>query len=379
MTGVRYKLSQLNHDIEQRMAASGYQDNDSWLECCVDRAIVAVILLITAPVSIILAVLIKLQDGGPIFYKGLRYGLGKKEFNMYKFRTLVPDAESKIGARLLKPGMGFETPIGSFLRDTRLDELPQLINVFKGDMALIGPRPERPVVYEKMCRDIPGYDLRFKVKPGVIGYSQLFTPHSASKRMRAKIDNFYIKRSPNVNNNIIFVIYSMIFLGLSAIKKTALVVYKKVAIYYSVYRFTDLRQFTRVKYLLSYQARLLLSFNRPDSKEGRFGYNEQSVDPRVTTFIFDINDKFVSVITDYPLPELNSGRSAVAKLIVHAQARMLDRRKNRFIAFCRITSIKESVSRTGYHNTYRYLLGYEPTSAYQQYKIDKYILNKSIL
>ncbi|MBY6096285.1 sugar transferase [Ferrimonas balearica] len=151
-------------------------------------------LLCALPMGLVFALIIKLQDGGPVFYRGTRLGKNRKLFTLYKFRTLVPNAEAIIGANLLKPSQQLETPFGKFLRDTHLDELPQVLCVIKGDMALIGPRPERPAVYETMCREIPFYDHRFRVAPGMLGYSQLFTPHGTDKRIRSFIDNVYINR-----------------------------------------------------------------------------------------------------------------------------------------------------------------------------------------
>lgn len=142
----------------------------------------------------IIPLLIKLTGPGPVFYRGVRLGLNKRPYVMYKFRTLHPDAQQIIGASLVTERHKLVTPIGDFLRETRLDELPQLINVLKGDMNLVGPRPERPEIYEYICKSIPGYDKRFEVRPGVIGYAQLFTPHNSPKRLRSMIDRNYHTR-----------------------------------------------------------------------------------------------------------------------------------------------------------------------------------------
>jgi lipopolysaccharide/colanic/teichoic acid biosynthesis glycosyltransferase len=152
------------------------------------------ILIVTAPFFMIIPLLIKLTGPGPVFYRGVRLGLNKRPYVMYKFRTLHPDAQQIIGASLVTERHKLVTPIGDFLRETRLDELPQLINVLKGDMNLVGPRPERPEIYEYICKSIPGYDKRFEVRPGVIGYAQLFTPHNSPKRLRSMIDRNYHTR-----------------------------------------------------------------------------------------------------------------------------------------------------------------------------------------
>lgn len=169
------------------------------------------------PLLIVIALIIKLQDGGEVFYRGLRLGINKQPFMMYKFRTLVPDAESMIGAELLSPKHRLETKFGKFLRDTRLDELPQLINVLKGDMDFVGPRPERPLIYEQICRHIKNYDKRFTVRPGLIGYSQLFTPHSAPKEIRTLIDNHFLE----VQQNFLFEVGLMFFTMMIVLQKFA--------------------------------------------------------------------------------------------------------------------------------------------------------------
>lgn len=198
--------------------ASGYKTRfiDALL---FDVLIALTILILASPLFIIIPILIKFQDGGDVFYSGLRLGKNKKLFRMYKFRTLSPGAEQLLGEELVSTSKKkIVTPLGAFLRDTRIDELPQLINVLKGDMALIGPRPERQAVYEKSCSHIPWYDKRFKVKPGLFGYSQIFTPHSASRKSRALIDNFYLKRKHNLWSDFLLLTYAMMILGLKLVE-----------------------------------------------------------------------------------------------------------------------------------------------------------------
>lgn len=189
---------------------SGYVAKTGITNTLFNKIAALLLLVFSFPIFIFVPIIIRLQDGGPAFYAGTRLGRNKQEFTMYKFRTLAVDAEQQIGASLVSTSsLKLETPIGKFLRDTRLDELPQLFNVLKGDMDIIGPRPERRAVYEEVCKNIPWYDKRFAVKPGVIGYSQLFTPHSASKKTRALIDNFYVKRSHQVSSDIVLLTYAI--------------------------------------------------------------------------------------------------------------------------------------------------------------------------
>ena len=107
---------------------------------------------------------------------------------MYKLRTLRVGAEKIVGGQLLSHTHQLTIPCGRFLRDTRIDELPQLWNIVRGEMSFLGPRPERAAVYEALCKGIESYESRFQVLPGLIGYSQLFTPHGTPKRLRARLD-----------------------------------------------------------------------------------------------------------------------------------------------------------------------------------------------
>jgi lipopolysaccharide/colanic/teichoic acid biosynthesis glycosyltransferase len=180
----------------------GYAGVASRLNSLAQVSIALILIICAIPLFIIIPLLIKLFDGAPVLYKGTRLGLNKTLFTMYKFRTLTPDAQTIIGAELLTEKMASKMashkdvlkPFGRFLRETRLDELPQLFNILKGDMDFLGPRPERPEIYEKFCKHIKGYDGRFLVKPGLIGYSQLFTPHNSPKRIRSSIDNRLIMK-----------------------------------------------------------------------------------------------------------------------------------------------------------------------------------------
>jgi lipopolysaccharide/colanic/teichoic acid biosynthesis glycosyltransferase len=129
------------------------------------------VVLIT-PVLLVISLLIKLTSPGPVLYRGLRVGKDRHVFTIYKFRTLREGAEEKISPRLLTEYDTCYTVIGKFLKRTKLDELPQLLNVLKGEMNLVGPRPIRPIFLESFSHDIPPYDLRFHVKPGMISLAQ---------------------------------------------------------------------------------------------------------------------------------------------------------------------------------------------------------------
>ncbi|MEK7828640.1 MAG: undecaprenyl-phosphate glucose phosphotransferase, partial [Deltaproteobacteria bacterium] len=134
-------------------------------------SIIAVIL--TVPVMLIVAVAIKLTSHGPIFYRQERMSIGGDTFQMLKFRSMKIDAEQETGAVWAKMADPRRTWFGTFLRKTSLDELPQFFNVLKGDMSIVGPRPERPVFIEEFRKSIPKYMLRHKMKAGITGWAQV--------------------------------------------------------------------------------------------------------------------------------------------------------------------------------------------------------------
>ncbi|HWP64744.1 MAG TPA: sugar transferase [Candidatus Limnocylindria bacterium] len=159
--------------------------------------VAAVGLVVLLPVSAVIAIAIKLTSRGPILYRGQRVGRNMEPFSIYKFRTLLVDAESRIGARLLTPGDPLYTPIGRFLKRTKLDEIPQLWNVVKGDMNLVGPRPIRPVFLATSLKEIRDYGLRFVVRPGMTGLAQLRGGYFTHPRDKLRYDLLYIaNRTP---------------------------------------------------------------------------------------------------------------------------------------------------------------------------------------
>lgn len=188
---------------KSRDIAPPWRSDTVW-ERALERGIgISLALLLALPAALILLplyflYLVTIRDGGGFLYRGGRLGLGKRIFTIYKVRSLKVGAESRLKSALHQGGSPEELWYGNFIRRTRLDELPQLFNVLWGDMDFVGPRPERPEVYEAKLRFMPEYDLRFLVKPGLTGLSQLITPHSTPKRIRAAIDNRYFvrQRSP---------------------------------------------------------------------------------------------------------------------------------------------------------------------------------------
>lgn len=169
-------------------------------------------LVILSPMLLIVAACIKLYDGGPVFYKQIRLTKGHKEFEIYKFRSMIVDAE-KNGARLAAQNDNRITPIGKVIRATRVDELPQLINILKGDMTLVGPRPERPEIEDVYLKEIPEFGMRLKVKAGLTGYAQVFGKYNTSPEDKLKLDLLYInQRSLLLDFKLIFYTIKIIFI-----------------------------------------------------------------------------------------------------------------------------------------------------------------------
>ena len=167
------------------------RDLEEFLMRGLDIAGSILILLFSTPVTILIPLLIKISSSGPVFYKQQRVGKDGKLFTLYKFRTMVNDAEKEVGPVLASRDDPRVTKVGKFLRATRLDELPQLINVLKGDMSLVGPRPERPHFVK---RHKALHELRLAVKPGLTGLAQIRSFYDLKPQHKIKYDSLYIQK-----------------------------------------------------------------------------------------------------------------------------------------------------------------------------------------
>jgi sugar transferase (PEP-CTERM system associated) len=161
-----------------------------------DIAASALLLVIASPLLVIAAVAVRLSSRGPIFYLQERVGLLGKPFNVIKFRSMTVDAEKASGPQWAQASDPRVTGVGRVIRATRIDEIPQILNVFKGDMSFVGPRPERPFFVQELAAQIPFYNERHAVKPGITGWAQLNYPYGASvedARMKLEYDLYYVK------------------------------------------------------------------------------------------------------------------------------------------------------------------------------------------
>ena len=158
-------------------------------------------LLCSSPLWLVIAAAVKLEDGGPVFYRQERVGRGGGIFRVFKFRSMIPDAEKVQGAVQAVERDPRVTRVGRILRSTAMDELPQLFNIFRGDMSFVGPRALRPKEKEvhghpdrRDIEDIPGYAERHAVRPGLTGLTQVFLPGDTPRRKKFKVDLLYIRR-----------------------------------------------------------------------------------------------------------------------------------------------------------------------------------------
>lgn len=171
----------------------GLQIEQEFAKRCLDIVGALVGIIISLPFFIIIAICIKLTDRGPVFYKQVRLTKDGKEFEIYKFRTMIQDAEKDGVPRLAAEGDKRILPVGRLLRRTRLDELPQIYNILKGDMSLVGPRPERPELAKELTKEIPEFPCRLKVKAGLTGYAQVYGKYNTTAYDKLKLDLSYIR------------------------------------------------------------------------------------------------------------------------------------------------------------------------------------------
>ncbi len=164
-----------------------------FLKRMIDLLVSGLCLVLLSPVMLAEALAIKLGDGGPVFYRQERMTIGGKKFNVLKFRTMVVNAE-KQGAQLATRNDSRITPVGRFLRATRMDELPQFLNVLKGDMSIVGPRPERESIAEEYYKEVPEFAYRLRAKAGLTGLAQIAGKYNTSPKDKLMLDLMYIER-----------------------------------------------------------------------------------------------------------------------------------------------------------------------------------------
>lgn len=188
-----------------RVEGLGLTRGQQLMKRLLDLSLAALALVFVLPLFPVIALAVRLSSPGPIFYVQRRTGLNGKPFKLWKFRTMVHDAEKLTGPVLASENDPRITKVGRFLRATRLDELPQIFNVIKGDMSFVGPRPERPFFVAQFCETIPEYKFRLKVKPGITGLAQVQGKYDTDPADKLRYDLYYIRNySPLLDLQIIF-------------------------------------------------------------------------------------------------------------------------------------------------------------------------------
>jgi lipopolysaccharide/colanic/teichoic acid biosynthesis glycosyltransferase len=172
-----------------------------WTKRLFDVSLAAIGLLLSAPLWAVIAICVKLEDGGPVFYGHERVGKGGSRFKNWKFRSMTVSSDRYSAVRQAEHNDKRITSVGRILRITALDELPQLWNIFKGDMSFVGPRPLMPEEIEVNgngevipLEKIPGYEARHQVTPGLTGLTQIFAPRDLPRHQKFRLDLLYIKK-----------------------------------------------------------------------------------------------------------------------------------------------------------------------------------------
>lgn len=200
-----YNVRQVEESLSGRVKIEHMYENNlgsllpsslyMFIKTVLEASMAATGLLLASPVMLLTAILIKLEDNGKILYSQQRVGYRNRVFKIYKFRSMKADAEKK-GARFAGLGDSRVTHVGKFIRKSRIDELPQLFNVLKGEMSLIGPRPEQRIFVEQFKQKIPFYEYRHIVKPGITGWAQVMQGYAAEvdeTKIKVQYDFYYIK------------------------------------------------------------------------------------------------------------------------------------------------------------------------------------------
>lgn len=335
--------------------STGYLRTSHFINRAFNVILALILILLALPVFLLISLLLLLTDGRPLFYRGIRLGIHKKPFTMYKFRTLVRDAEKIVGPKLISDRQKLVTKLGKVLRDVRLDELPQLFNVLKGDMDFVGPRPERLEIYQNICCHIRDYDKRFDVKPGLMGFSQMFTPHSSPKRLRVLIDNRLIRMKQVLLIDALIILQATLVVVRVVVRKS--LKYCRVIIIES-------------RLLHRYERKRAVERMRPPRATVSFGLDgclprEEGDAAR----LIDINDEAFLVRCNHEIKQPFPRMFRLETEINHRSER-----RKRKVSVCEGSLLRMSKREDG---QYDYVIRYQPISPLNFYMIRQYFLKES--
>ncbi len=190
---INSKLNQIGDVMAYEIKGLEMSLEDRFIKRSFDIFVSVVGIILTSPILIFMTILIKLSDGGPVLFKQERLTANNKKFTLVKFRTMIPDAEKHTGPVLASENDPRITKLGLFMRKTRIDELPQFFNILKGEMSIVGPRPEREFFVEQFVKENPNYKYRLNVKAGVTGLAQSLGKYNTTFEDKLRFDLYYIR------------------------------------------------------------------------------------------------------------------------------------------------------------------------------------------
>ena len=369
----------LQRNLQQRVLRSGYlADNEKYYRLW-NLVLITPVLIVSLPVFLLLYLVLLFIQGFPVFYKGVRLGKNKKQFIIYKFRSLKVNAELRLKDHVLPTRSGLETPLGKFLRESRLDELPQFFNILRGDMNFIGPRPVRMEIAKLAGSAIKDYDIRFSVKPGLVGYTQLFTTHRTPKKIRAKFNSYFCRRRA------IFwkepFILAVTVGGM--LRKMCFFVRIRLLSLIKSGRLMTRRMEVRLR-LGKAEVTLKRDFDQVASNalpnKGTTVTATRDGNVTKSCFFLDINDEAFSFLS--PAPVYGEKNMFLLELKTSCPKKLIKAR-----CFGKVVERDISISASRFRSTknkdciskHLFLVYYTPVTDLDYYKIDKYFLNNSIL
>ena len=346
---------------EYSLVKGGYQKGRDFFITFFNFVVTFCLFVLSLPIFVSIMLLIKIVDGGDIFYRSVRLGKNHRLFTMYKFRTLSVNAHEFVGARHVNDGLFKQnhmiSRLGQFLRETRLDELPQLVNILKGEMDLVGPRPHRPEIFEEFKKHYKYYGKLLNVKPGLIGYRQLYTPHSSPIKLQILYDYRFIDIKQYALWNLYFVATTV--LGVCRI------IFQK----FGQFLYHDL---IRCIFLRSYSEKRLLERVFLEDAHIYIGVQQDTMFKfGMQAKLFDINEEALCVHSTIPLEE----KEVFLKMETFYTKKPFGKGVYKS-AICRGTVIRDGRTK---EDLYSYVLKYFPVSPLNDYKVHKYFLLESML
>jgi len=300
--------------------------------------------------------LLEKRPRAPFFYSGVRLGQNANPFTMYKIRTLRMDSEFENQGVILEPDTDRELKLGKFLRDSRLDELPQLWNIIRGEMNLVGPRPLRPSIYEKLRQELSSCNTRFRVKPGLTGYAQFLTPSRTPKRIRFAIDNYRINQGHQPGRDLFLVFWTIGMVFYKSVRRPLQQLHTRWVIFRKRGRGIEDRKMMR------YRSRLIWT------QLTNVDFTDHT---RNIIHIYDINPRAVSFVSEQ---EFKPKEALYFYLIGCKECEIGPKKKARCCGYV----YKSYPAPDGDGPGKRHVIFYEPVSPIHRYLVDHYVLHETV-